>query len=94
MEDGRVYANKVEASNIIGKKKQINQNKVSWYIHIKSLPEVIKNNKFVQNDLTACSAYTAMKTMPMNSLVPELKENEYEYIEPYFSGFGESAIMC
>ena len=35
-----------------------------------------------------------MKTKPMKSLAPELKENEYEYIEPYFSGFGESAIMC
>ena len=33
-------------------------------------------------------------TIPMNSLIPELKEDEYEYIEPYFSGFGQSAIMC
>ena len=35
-----------------------------------------------------------MKTRPLNSLVPELKENGYANIDKYFAGFGESGIMC
>ena len=94
MQDGREYSIAVNASNNVGNKQYVNYGKTGWYISVDPLPPVIKNNHYVQNDLVACSAYSVMKTRPMHSLRPELKENEYYNFDIYFAGFGESAIMC
>ena len=56
MEDGRLYSDKVEASGFKGRKEQINYDKITWYISIKPLPDVIQENEFVQNDLGSCAA--------------------------------------
>ena len=56
MEDGRQYSDKVEASGFKGRQEQINYDKITWYISIKPLPDVIKENEYVQNDLGSCAA--------------------------------------
>ena len=94
MADGRQYSSAIDASNNIGNKEYVNYDKTGRYISIRPLPPVIENNHYVQNDVVACSAYAAMKTRPLNTLVPELKENGYANIDKYFAGFGESGIMC
>ena len=56
MESGRLYSDKVEASGFKGRQDQINYAKITWYISIKPLPDIIKENEYVQNDLGSCAA--------------------------------------
>ena len=45
------------------------------------------------SDVSACAAKIAMMTKPLNSVRLD-QENSLSYVEPYFSGFGASALIC
>ena len=66
--DARAYSDAIEASGNINNNDTIKSDKISWYISIKPLPEVIATNENVLYDLVSCAAKGAMMSRPLMEL--------------------------